>query len=133
MCAPARRSPPGPDVRRRPRGRQRSVRTSNPLCPLRVRRVTGVIETSPSPVDVVLPCLEEAEALPWVPERIPPGRHGIVVDNGSTDGSADIARALGAYVVHEPRRRFGGACPVSGTAIRTADATATGPQPRPVH
>ncbi|MFG2887499.1 glycosyltransferase family 2 protein [Streptomyces sp. NPDC048297] len=61
-------------------------------------------------VDVVLPCLDEAEALPWVLARIPPGWRAIVVDNGSTDGSADVARALGAYVVHEERRGFGAAC-----------------------
>jgi glycosyltransferase involved in cell wall biosynthesis len=61
-------------------------------------------------VDVVLPCLNEAEALPWVLERIPPGWRAVVVDNGSDDGSAEIARALGAHVVHEPRRGFGAAC-----------------------
>ncbi|MFK4227612.1 glycosyltransferase family 2 protein [Streptomyces sp. NPDC019890] len=61
-------------------------------------------------VDVVLPCLDEAEALPWVLERIPPGWRAIVVDNGSTDGSAVIARGLGASVVHEERRGFGAAC-----------------------
>ncbi|WP_328383581.1 glycosyltransferase family 2 protein [Streptomyces sp. NBC_00400] len=61
-------------------------------------------------VDVVLPCLDEAAALPWVLARIPAGWRAIVVDNGSTDGSADIARGLGATVVHEPRRGFGAAC-----------------------
>jgi glycosyltransferase involved in cell wall biosynthesis len=61
-------------------------------------------------VDVVLPCLDEAEALPWVLERIPPGWRAIVVDNGSTDGSDRIARGLGATVVHEGRRGFGAAC-----------------------
>ncbi|WP_327288590.1 glycosyltransferase family 2 protein [Streptomyces sp. NBC_01198] len=60
--------------------------------------------------DVVLPCLDEAEALPRVLERIPPGWRAIVVDNGSTDGSARIAADLGASVVHEPRRGFGAAC-----------------------
>jgi glycosyltransferase involved in cell wall biosynthesis len=81
-----------------------------------------VIESSsPSAaVDVVLPCLDEAEALPWVLDRIPPGWRAIVVDNGSTDGSADIARALGAHVVHEPRRGFGAACHAGVTAA-TAD------------
>ncbi|MFD5393197.1 glycosyltransferase family 2 protein [Streptomyces sp. NPDC127097] len=80
-------------------------------------------ETSPSsasPVDVVLPCLDEAEALPWVLGRIPSGWRAIVVDNGSVDSSADIARALGAYVVHEPRRGFGAACHTGLTAA-TAD------------
>jgi glycosyltransferase involved in cell wall biosynthesis len=79
-----------------------------------------VIEIPPSAVDVVLPCLDEAGALPWVLERIPPGWRAIVVDNGSTDGSPDIARELGAYVVHEPRRGFGAACHAGLTAA-TAD------------
>lgn len=61
-------------------------------------------------VDVVLPCLDEAEALPWVLARIPAGWRAIVVDNGSTDGSAAIAAGLGATVVHESRRGFGAAC-----------------------
>ncbi|ATW51651.1 glycosyltransferase family 2 protein [Streptomyces xantholiticus] len=60
--------------------------------------------------DVVLPCLDEAEALPWVLSRVPSGWRAIVVDNGSTDGSAEIARTLGAHVVSEPRRGFGAAC-----------------------
>ncbi|MFI8520778.1 glycosyltransferase family 2 protein [Streptomyces sp. NPDC085481] len=60
--------------------------------------------------DVVLPCLDEVEALPWVLARIPAGWRAIVVDNGSTDGSAAVAAELGATVVHEPRRGFGAAC-----------------------
>ena len=71
-------------------------------------------------VDVVLPCLDEAEALPRVLERIPPGWRALVVDNGSTDGSAEIARALGASVVREERRGFGAACHAGLTAA-TAD------------
>ncbi|RNG21690.1 glycosyltransferase family 2 protein [Streptomyces botrytidirepellens] len=70
-------------------------------------RVTDL--TAPR-ADVVLPCLDEAAALPWVLERIPAGWRAIVVDNGSTDASAAIARSLGATVVHEPRRGFGAAC-----------------------
>lgn len=61
-------------------------------------------------VDLVLPCLNEAAALPWVLERIPPRVRPIVVDNGSDDGSPEIAARLGATVVHEPRRGFGAAC-----------------------
>ncbi|MFJ6016187.1 glycosyltransferase family 2 protein [Streptomyces sp. NPDC092952] len=61
-------------------------------------------------VDVVLPCLDESEALPWVLTRIPPGWRAVVVDNGSTDGSAEVAAAYGATVVPEPRRGFGAAC-----------------------
>ncbi|WP_231515574.1 glycosyltransferase family 2 protein [Herbidospora cretacea] len=71
-------------------------------------------------VDVVLPCLDEAEALPWVLERIPPGWRALVVDNGSTDGSAELARSLGATVVSEARRGFGAACH-AGLVAATAD------------
>jgi glycosyltransferase involved in cell wall biosynthesis len=60
-------------------------------------------------VDVVLPCLNEAGALPWLLGRLPEGYRAIVVDNGSTDGSAEIALAAGATVVHEARRGFGAA------------------------
>ncbi|MDB1088614.1 glycosyltransferase family 2 protein [Streptomyces sp. ACA25] len=60
--------------------------------------------------DIVLPCLNESEALPWVLNRIPDGWRAVVVDNGSTDGSARIAERLGATVVHEPRKGFGSAC-----------------------
>ncbi|MFJ3230960.1 glycosyltransferase family 2 protein [Streptomyces sp. NPDC086787] len=76
-------------------------------------------EASPA-VDVVLPCLDEAGALPWVLARIPRGWRALVVDNGSTDGSADVARAMGATVVCEPRRGFGAACHAGLTAA-TAD------------
>ncbi|MFI5755144.1 glycosyltransferase family 2 protein [Streptomyces sp. NPDC051569] len=65
---------------------------------------------TPATVDVVLPCLDEALALPWVLERLPDGWRAIVVDNGSSDGSAEIAAGLGATVVHEARRGFGAAC-----------------------
>ncbi len=64
----------------------------------------------PFVADVVLPCLDEAEALPWVLGRVPAGWRAIVVDNGSRDGSAELARSLGATVVEESRRGFGAAC-----------------------
>nr|WP_245791711.1 glycosyltransferase family 2 protein [Actinacidiphila rubida] len=60
--------------------------------------------------DLVLPCLDEAEALPWVLGRVPGGWRAIVVDNGSTDGSAALAASLGATVLREERRGFGAAC-----------------------
>jgi glycosyltransferase involved in cell wall biosynthesis len=68
------------------------------------------------PVDVILPCLDEALALPWVLGRIPTGYHAIVADNGSTDGSADIARHHGATVVPVPLRGFGAAAHAGLTA-----------------
>jgi glycosyltransferase involved in cell wall biosynthesis len=70
-------------------------------------------------VDLVLPALNEAEALPWVLGRLPAGCRAIVVDNGSTDGTADVARSLGADVVVEAQRGFGAAC---WAGLRHADA-----------
>ncbi|MFG1694334.1 glycosyltransferase family 2 protein [Nonomuraea sp. NPDC049309] len=61
-------------------------------------------------VDVILPCLNEEAALAWVLERMPGGYRPIVVDNGSTDRSPQIAAELGAEVVREPVRGFGSAC-----------------------
>ena len=69
-----------------------------------------MVSALPFEVEVILPCLNEAEALVWVLGRMPRGIRPIVVDNGSTDGSAEIARAHGAYVVHAPQRGYGAAC-----------------------
>ena len=60
--------------------------------------------------DVVLPVLNEADALPRVLGRMPEGYRPIVVDNDSEDGSSRIAEELGARVVREPVRGFGAAC-----------------------
>ncbi|XAS65498.1 glycosyltransferase family 2 protein [Pseudarthrobacter sp. So.54] len=74
-------------------------------------------------VDVVLPCLNERGALPWVLSRMPDGYRAIVVDNGSTDGSAELAASLGALVVHEDRRGFGAAAH-AGLLAATAELVA---------
>ncbi len=74
-------------------------------------------------VDVIVPCLDEAEALPWVLDRLPEGYRAIVVDNGSTDGSPEVAAAHGALVVPEPRRGFGSAC-AAGLHAASADLVA---------
>lgn len=60
--------------------------------------------------EVILPVLDEAQAIPSVLAALPPGYRAIVVDNGSSDGSGAIAAALGARVVSEPLRGFGAAC-----------------------
>ncbi|WP_433502800.1 glycosyltransferase family 2 protein [Pseudonocardia halophobica] len=60
-------------------------------------------------VEIVLPCLDEAEALPWVLTALPSGWPVLVVDNGSSDGTAQVARAHGARVVVEDRRGYGAA------------------------
>jgi glycosyltransferase involved in cell wall biosynthesis len=70
--------------------------------------------------DVVLPVLDEAEAIPGVLARLPRGYEPIVVDNGSTDGSARIALSNGARVVIEPARGFGAAC-FAGLCAATSD------------
>jgi glycosyltransferase involved in cell wall biosynthesis len=70
--------------------------------------------------DVILPCLDEAAALPWVLARMPAGYEPIVADNGSTDGSREVARALGARVIEVPQRGFGAAC-WAGLAVATND------------
>lgn len=69
--------------------------------------MTGRLQAA---VDVILPCLDEAAALPWVLARLPAGYHAVVVDNGSTDGSAELAANLGATVVVEASRGYGAAC-----------------------
>jgi glycosyltransferase involved in cell wall biosynthesis len=62
-----------------------------------------------STCDVVIPCRDEAAALPVVLAHVPDGWNVIVVDNGSTDGTADVARSLGAFVVTEDRPGYGAA------------------------
>lgn len=59
--------------------------------------------------DVVIPCRDEAPALPGVLARLPVGFRAVVVDNGSSDDTADVARGLGAEVVDEPRQGYGAA------------------------
>lgn len=71
----------------------------------------------PAPaISVVIPCLNEVQSVGKCVEKALRGieKTGltgevVVVDNASTDGSADAARAAGARVVHEPRRGYGSA------------------------
>jgi Glycosyl transferase family 2 len=74
-------------------------------------------------VDVVVPCLDEAAALPGVLARMPAGVRVIVVDNGSVDATAAIASAHGATVVREGQRGYGAACH-AGLLAATADVVA---------
>jgi glycosyltransferase involved in cell wall biosynthesis len=61
-------------------------------------------------IEVILPALNEADAIPGVLAAMPAGYQPLVVDNGSTDRSGELARRLGARVVREPQPGFGAAC-----------------------
>jgi glycosyltransferase involved in cell wall biosynthesis len=63
-------------------------------------------------VAVIIPAWNEEIPLPGVLDEIPRSAavNVIVVDNGSTDGTAEVARQGGAIVVSEPRRGYGFAC-----------------------
>jgi glycosyltransferase involved in cell wall biosynthesis len=67
-------------------------------------------------VSVVIPCLDEAQTIQGCVRAAREALAGaalegevIVVDNGSTDGSAELAAEAGAVVIHEPRRGYGSA------------------------
>jgi glycosyltransferase involved in cell wall biosynthesis len=77
----------------------------------------------PHRVSVVIPALNEVESIGRVVRSMPWGdiAECIVVDNGSTDGTADAARAAGARVVNSPRG-YGAACSAGATAaLATSD------------
>jgi glycosyltransferase involved in cell wall biosynthesis len=59
--------------------------------------------------DLVLPCRDEAAALRVLLPAVPSGFSVIVVDNGSRDGTVEVARAHGARVVREPTPGYGAA------------------------
>jgi glycosyltransferase involved in cell wall biosynthesis len=82
-----------------------------------------MFEMTVSMVDVILPCLDERAALPWVLSRLPHGYRAIVVDNGSADGSAEVAKSMGATVIREDRRGFGAAAH-AGLLAATAEFVA---------
>ena len=66
---------------------------------------------SPPTIAVVIPACDEEEAIGKVLQDIPDiAQQIIVVDNGSADRTAEVARCLGACVVGEPRRGYGRAC-----------------------
>lgn len=73
--------------------------------------------------DVVIPCRDEGPALPTVLADVPDGWHVIVVDNGSSDDTAEVARSLGATVVSEPRPGYGAAVH-AGVLAATAEHVA---------
>lgn len=69
-------------------------------------------------IAVVIPALNEEKSLPLVLAALPKVDDVVVVDNGSTDRTAEVARAGGARVVSEPRRGYGSACLAGIAALR---------------
>jgi len=71
-------------------------------------------------ITVIIPCLNEEQGIEKVLRRMPPFvDQVIVVDNGSTDRTSDVARGLGAEVIREDVRGY-------GRAYKTGFAKATG-------
>jgi glycosyltransferase involved in cell wall biosynthesis len=75
-------------------------------------------------IAAVIPALDEAENLPGLLDDL--ATQGVepvvVVDNGSTDGTREVARRLGAVALHEPRRGYGSACLTGLRHLRTLAA-----------
>jgi glycosyltransferase involved in cell wall biosynthesis len=92
---------------------------------MRVARApyVGTVTNKPTVCDVIIPCRDEAPALTDLLARMPTGFHPIVVDNGSRDATAEVARSLGATVVSEPRPGYGAAVH-AGLEAATADFVA---------
>ncbi|PWJ55730.1 Glycosyl transferase family 2 [Quadrisphaera granulorum] len=95
---------------------------------------------APTTLSIVIPALNESENMPALMAGLPLGELGalgwdvevIVVDNASEDGTGDLARALGATVVEQPRRGYGNAYAAGfdaarGDIIATGDADLTYP------
>lgn len=77
---------------------------------------------------VIIPVFNEEASLPLVLRDLPAVGRVLVVDNGSTDGTAQVALALGATVIPEPRRGYGSACLAGIAAISQFTTPATRPQ-----
>jgi len=68
-------------------------------------------------VAVIIPALNEEQSIGKVVAAIPQWVDDVIVaDNGSTDQTADVARAHGARIASEPRRGYGSAC-LAGLAV----------------
>lgn len=77
-------------------------------------------------VAVIIPALNEEQSIGAVIDAIPPELDAdiVVVDNGSTDGTAAAARARGARVIPEPRRGYGSACLAGIASLGEPEAVA---------
>ena len=76
-------------------------------------------------ITVIIPCLNEEQGIELVLRRIPEFvDQVIVVDNGSTDRTSQVAKSLGAEVIREPVRGYGRAYK-KGFASATGDLIVT--------
>lgn len=76
-------------------------------------------------ISVVIPCFNEEEGIAHVLQNMPEYvDETIVVDNNSTDGTAEVAQGLGARVIHESRKGYGSAYQ-AGLPAATGDIIAT--------
>ncbi len=76
-------------------------------------------------ISLVIPCLNEEDGLKHILPKMPKFLDEvIVVDNGSTDGSATVAEKLGARVIHESRKGYGSAY-LAGVPAATGDIVVT--------
>ncbi|MBW3597886.1 MAG: glycosyltransferase family 2 protein [Planctomycetes bacterium] len=101
------------------------------LDPLQPRVAADIGRPHLREVAVVIPARNEEASLPLVLRDLPEVGKVIVVDNGSTDATAAIAREHGAVVVAESRRGYGAAC-LAGLAYLESLVEATGTAPRVV-
>jgi glycosyltransferase involved in cell wall biosynthesis len=111
---------------------QDHVRPGASIC-----RVAGTTDGQKTVISIVMPCLNEeaaiARCITWAREGLERANHPgeiIIVDNGSTDRSVEIAQAAGARVVHQPQRGYGNAyhagfAASSGAYIVMGDADGT--------
>jgi glycosyltransferase involved in cell wall biosynthesis len=97
-----------------------SVSSVAELLPLQAERNHTRVSTAPQ-IAVIIPALNEEKSLPLVLAALPKVDDVIVVDNGSTDRTAEVAVAGGARVVREPRRGYGSACLAGIAALRDSD------------
>ncbi len=74
-------------------------------------------------ITVIIPALNEEEAIGTVVREVPRDIAGeiVVVDNGSTDRTAEVAQAAGARVIREPMRGYGAACLAGAMAANHTD------------
>lgn len=74
-------------------------------------------------ITVVIPALNEEDAIGVVVREVPRDLVSeiVVVDNSSTDRTADVARGAGARVIREPMRGYGAACLAGAQSAHDAD------------